>query len=449
MLVHIGLTGRPASTNLVLDVEHAESLHSDATNTTLDPFGPFTDYLNIRILNQLSKFFTQPKAASKEEDDLRSAEVNDLMVFRNIDHSFLDDTLLARMSDALKLRPPPVKDMLQFVLAVVRHRLELCIPEALSEVSPKVLWPWTLTRGVRSSLADALAESMCSQLLVGSSIDWGELFGRDSEWSTSFAFVVLLTDPNEIPSAALRLIHASTQSAIERPSYWNSLDVISYPMRNLVQYDDSWPVQSLMLLVRSLELLKAEEAACCLAYVVHVSFIDPTGRPNKRSYRQLLERARIADDHTVMQPTPQRIVVLLEAARVILHKYTLEQTDGRNEFPSAIEDLLEFVLDVIPIVQERQSDFDLSDPLTPMSHSDEPSLSRVLTDMFTTPQLIHSLLDLFFRNPRHLPIPTDSSYHKQSFPELVGDVRCSQDENILILSNCASFFSKDAFHHFK
>ncbi|KAF7795426.1 hypothetical protein EIP86_006584 [Pleurotus ostreatoroseus] len=363
------------------------------------PSGPFDDYLNIPILKKLAEFVTERKAASTEEDDLRRVDSNDTIIFRNIDRLFLDDTLLAKMLEILLLRPQPLNDMLRFVVAVVQSRLELCIPEALSEGFSKISWPWTLTRGVRSSLADALAESMCSQLLHSSSIDWWELSRRDSQWSASFAFVVLLTNPNEILSAGSRLIHASTQYAIERDFYWNPLDVFSYQMRTLVQYDDSWPVRSLVLLAQSLEQLKAEDAARCLANVVHASFIVPTGMPYGRSYRALLEVASIADDDTDMQPTPQMMVVLLEAARVILHKYTLEQTESQDTFPPDFEDLLEFVLDTIPIVKGRQSDFVLRNPLTPMSHSDEPSLARVLTDLFTTPQTIHSLFDFFVLFP--------------------------------------------------
>ncbi|KAF7800074.1 hypothetical protein EIP86_011317 [Pleurotus ostreatoroseus] len=391
------------------------------------PFGPFDDYLNVQILNQLSKFVTQPKTTSEEEDALRRADVDDITVFRNIDRLFLDDTLLSRMLEIFLLRPQPLNDMLRFVVAVVQTRLELCIPEAFSMVPPKILWPWTLARGVRSSLANALADSMCSQIQYGPWIDWWELSRTDSEWSTALAFLVLLANSNEIPSAVPRLIHVSTQYAIKQDFYWSPLDVFSYQMRIMVQCDDNWPVRSLMLLAHSLELLKAEEAARCFTYVVLVSFIDPTGYPDGRSHRRLLERARLdtlADDN-VMRPSPQRIAVLLEAARIILRKYTSEHTESQSRFPLDIQELLEFVLDAIPIVQKRQSGFDLSDPLTPMSHSDEPSLSRVLTDLFTTSQTVHSLLEFFVRNPQHLPIPTDGSYHRSSFPELVSNVRCS------------------------
>ncbi|KAF7795418.1 hypothetical protein EIP86_006576 [Pleurotus ostreatoroseus] len=420
-----GLIGRPFATNSESTEEHAGSLRRYPLDDTLDAFD---EYLNIQIFKKLSKsveFVTQPKAASKEEDDLRKAEVDDVTIFRNIDHLFLDDTLLARMLDILMLRPRPLNDMLRFVVAVVQSRLELCIPGTLSEVSPKVLWPWTLTRSVRSALVDALAESMCSQLQHGSSIYWRWLSDRDSDWSASFAFVVLHTDPYEIPSAVPRLIHASTQCAIKHLSY-SPLDGFSYQMRTL-----------------SLKLLKAEEAVRCLAYVVHVSFIDPRGSPDRRTYRLLLDRLdTLADEDNVIQPSQQRISVLVEAAGVVLHKYTFEQTESQDTFPSDFEDLLEFVLDAIPLVEERHSGFD--EPLVHPSHSEEPSLSQVLTDLFTTPHTAHSLLDFFVRNLRHVLLPTDSSYRYQFFPNLLWHENFSQEESILVLSNCASFFSKAA-----
>ncbi|KAF7795416.1 hypothetical protein EIP86_006574 [Pleurotus ostreatoroseus] len=408
--------------------EYAESSRRAAMDA---PFGPSDDYLNIRILNQLSKFVTESKAASKEEDDLRRADTDDIIIFRNIDRLFLDDTLLARMLDILILRPHPLHGLLRFVLAVVQSRLELCIPAALSEVSSYVFWPWTLARGVRRSLVDALAGSMHSHLLHSSSIDGRALSRRDSEWSISFAFIILLTNPNEITSAVPRLIRVSTQHAVETDFDWNPLDVFSYQMRNLVQCDDSWPERSLMLLARSLELLEAEEAAHCLAYVAYMSFTEPARLLERNSYQRLLERARLEtlddndndDDDDAMLLSPQRIVVLLEAARVILRKYIFEQSESRSESPSNIQDLLGFVLDAIPIVQHRLN-VDLSILFT--STSDEPGLSRVLIDLFTTPHTIHSFLDFLIHHPRHLLIPTDPSYHDQSFPELVGAISRSR-----------------------
>ncbi|KAF7800075.1 hypothetical protein EIP86_011318 [Pleurotus ostreatoroseus] len=329
------------------------------------------------------------------------------------------------MSDTLILRPLPVMDTLQFVVAVVRHRLELCIPEALLQASPKVTWPWTLARGVRNSLVNALAESMCSQLLHSSSIDWKSLSSRDSEWSTSLAFIIWLTNPNEIPSAVPRLIRTL------------------YNGTGQSCYDLCWPVRSLLLLARSLELFSVEEATHCLILVVYASFIDPTKRSDGRSYERLLARARYHKTsyqyhYDTLHPT-QEIVALLEAARVILHRYIREQTESRDSLPPHIEELLRFVLDGMPFLQDRLS-VDIEAPLYPTL--DESSLIHLLADLSTTPHTIHSLLDFLVHNPQYL-LGADE-YPNWSFSLAMWEVSCSHENLTLLWSNCASFFSKAA-----
>ncbi|KAF7795414.1 hypothetical protein EIP86_006572 [Pleurotus ostreatoroseus] len=289
----------------------------------------------------------------EEEDNLRSTVDNDLIIFRRIDASFFDDNLLSLMQKSLQLQPRPLRYTLNFVTNIFKSRLgsHLVNSPAQPGLPQKIPWPWTLSRISRAAMAGILADSMAYELSYHRPRHWKKLSETDSEWSICLAFIILLVAPKDVPSSVPRLIQVLTQDVLKGDLNWNPLDIFSYQMKILAQYDDSWPGRSLVFLAQSIELLKAEDASRCLAYVAYASFVAPDEELDEDSYRSLLERTRpntfVGDGDTIL-PSPQRIATLLDAARVILHKYTLEQTDS-DEFPYCIEDLLDFVFDALPI----------------------------------------------------------------------------------------------------
>ncbi|KAF7793653.1 hypothetical protein EIP86_004768 [Pleurotus ostreatoroseus] len=366
---------------------------------------------------------------SEEEDDLRSIVDNDLIVFRHIDSSFLDDNLLSLMQQSLQLQPRPLNDTLNFVIIIFKSRLGSypVKSSAQSDLPDSILWPWTLSRMARAAMAGILADSVVYELSYRRPRRWRMLSKTDSVWSTCLALIILLVTPHEIPSPVSRLIQALAQDVLKGRICRNPLDVFSYQMRTLAQHDASWPVRSLMLLAQSLELLRAEDAAHCLAYVTHTSFIAPDGHPIEDIYQRFLGRAgsnTLASDGDVILPSAQSIVTLLEAARVILHRYTLEQTDTVVQFSPSIEGLIAFVLDAIPVIRETLFSNDLRESLTTTA-LDEHGLDRALTDLFTTPNTTQALLHFFLYRPRHLPTPNNPSYHDKSFRNLMCNVNCS------------------------
>ncbi|KAF7795434.1 hypothetical protein EIP86_006592 [Pleurotus ostreatoroseus] len=292
-------------------------------------------------------------------------------------------------------------------------------------------------------MAGILADSMAYELRHDRPTNWTRSSAIVPTWNASFAYIVLFVKPSENPSGVPRLIDALAQDIDSADAEWSPLDAFSHQIRTLGRCGPDWPARSLLFFAQSLKLLKARNAERCLARVAHASFVDQEGRPNRDTYRRLLVRTRLdtlVDDAEVVAPTPQRLVALLEVARVILHKCALDDTGNRDGFPAGIMDLLTFVLDAVPIVNRALPDVDLRKSLTTTTASEEPGLYRALITLFTTPHTIHPLFFFFTLNPRHLLIPTDASYHDRSFPDLVSTVICSQDESMSIVSHCASFF---------
>lgn len=221
--------------------------------------------MNLRILRELSRYTkdntpleqddlpnTQDRShdtsIEEEEDTLRSAADNDLIIFRNIDASFFDDTLLTVMQEALHRRPHPLRDTLRFVAQVFQSRLGFHISEgAVVEIGPVMKttpWPWTLSRTARYALVSILADAMDSELHRGSLVDWEKLSEEDSEWSVSFAFIISLLDPKDsIPSSFAHLFEGINRHNTEDADLtsYNPLDTFSYQMRTLVQLDSRWP----------------------------------------------------------------------------------------------------------------------------------------------------------------------------------------------------------------
>lgn len=134
-------------------------------------------------------------------------------------------------------------------------------------------------------------------------------------------------------------------------------------------------------------------------------------------------------DVHVIAPTPPTIAILLDLARIVLHKFVLEQTQRLDRFSYTTRQLLEFVFDAIPKVKESLPDTDFDKPLIPGSDGSSFGLYRVLTYLFTTPHTIHSLLNYFIEHPDHLLITSNMSCNDgpSSFPNLVSDLRLSRE----------------------
>ncbi|KAF7795417.1 hypothetical protein EIP86_006575 [Pleurotus ostreatoroseus] len=387
----------------------------------------------------------------EEEDQLVSIENNDLVVFRHIDISFFDDNLLTLTQKSLQLQPRPLRPTLEFVTRIFQSRLGFHLPGSTTQpdLPQRLLWPSTLSQVARVALAEIIADSMAYELIHNRPTGYTRLSMTNSIWSSSFIFIILLVTPCEIPSGVHHLIQVIAQD-FDPTSEWSPLDDFAYQMRTLRQHDSTWPTRSLMFFSRSLDLIKAIKAENCLSYITFASFLGQSHVALLLwDYQHLLQLATsqpkpsAGDD--VIPLTLQTTVVLLDMARVILHKYTLEQTDTeyKYKFPSHISDLLEFVLGAILFIKKRRLDVERHKPRTPTA-SDEPGLYQVLADLFTTSHTTHSLLDFFIKGHLQLLIPTNISRPDWSFSDLMGNVQCSRERNILTLRTCASFFSTNA-----
>lgn len=190
-----------------------------------------------------------------------------------------------------------------------------------------------------------------------------------------------------------------------------ALDAVSFQMRTLARSDPDWLARSLLFLAQALNTLKPEDAEQCLRNIVHRSFVNQYQCAKAETYHRLLEcnPDHGREMHDWIALTPRKIVVLLEVARVILHKYTREQTQALDEFPAGISLLLEFVFDAVPKVQYRR-DLDFYKPLT--GASDAPGLRRVMADLFVMPHTTRALLHFFSAHLRLLPslLRSDQSF---------------------------------------
>ncbi|KAF7796193.1 hypothetical protein EIP86_007367 [Pleurotus ostreatoroseus] len=411
-------------------------------HTNLAGFDAFDDSMNLRVFDRLFVLYHSNPDADiivEEEDEIRGAENHDLSIFKNIDSSFLDDSLLSNMREALKLRPRSSNDTLRFVLAIFRGRLGSYLPEQPS--INKVAWPWTLSHSTRTMLCDILADSLYHELLFNPHLDWKALSEQDSEWSGSFIFIICLVPPREsIPSSVGSLLQAIVKYSRENEG-WSPMDVFSYQIRAVTRHHHDWPVRSMLFLFQSLKTLEAEVAEKCLQYIAHTTFVAHTG-PVHKIYDYLLTELEHPFTHAndIVAPTPEILGVLLELGGIILHKYTAEQAQNQEKLTtlsSSMRDLLNFVLTAVSKSQNILPNFTLRTPLTSVSSGTE--LASVLADLFVTPRMTFPLLS-FFITRSHFLVPLDTVHGSNSFPELVRRVRRSHGECLLVLSACTSFF---------
>ncbi|KAF7795392.1 hypothetical protein EIP86_006550 [Pleurotus ostreatoroseus] len=422
--------------------------------TTVAEYHGYDDYMNLQVLKRLSSYVSDEDMFLEEEDKIRSEDGKDLAIFRNIDATFFDDSLLVNMQEALTQQPLPLLKMLRFVVTVVDCRLGFSLSDRTRVTEydrRRERWPWTLSRHTRVILINLLTESMLYELNHRSSLTW-EMWTKyskeDSEWSTAFILLTSLSSIEAIPDSVLSLFHKFN-------SGWGPFEVFLYQMRTVSRYDPEWPARSLLLLAQSLKTLKAEDAESTLRYVSHVIFLDRTESSPLRTYRRLLRLAECELSagyvRVIIPSIPQTIIALLEVARIILHNYILEQTQTRDQFPEDMGDLLEFVFDVIPVVKKHVSSVDFDKPLTPAS--DGPCLNRLLTDLFTTPSTTGTFLNFLFKRshliaPEHPEVITSllkrTIDRTRESPTAVKDeitlTIILEDDDIAILNACTTFF---------
>lgn len=373
----------------------------------------YDDCMDLEILNKFSHFIFPKDTVPEEEDIIRSTEGNDLTVFCNLDAAFLDDDLLESMQKACSQRipPPPLRHMLQFVTTIVQHRLgiPLSLFQSFGSRDP---WPWTLPQRVRVVLVNMLAKSMKYELHRRSSFDRQWVDREASEWGGSLTFLIsLVSPPKPVPASVIDLFTEAIGLRQQQQGH-DFIDIFALQMRSLARSSPEWPERSLLFLAQSLKTVKAENAADFLQQVVHKSFVELERAEHPgmwATYDHLLmltECGPFDDNGDVIAPTPQRIIGLLEVARVILHNYVLEQSQDQDEFPPEIRILLEFVLEAIPGVKKFHPEVNFREPRTPAS--DGLGFYQVLTELFTTSRTTGPTLHFFATNPQFLFAPSQS-----------------------------------------
>lgn len=430
---------------------------STRTRGRLEKLTWHEDHMNPGIIHTLSSGGFCKDLLRGEEDMLRSADDNDIVIFCDVDAVFLDDRLLDSMRRTLRQRLNPLADAFQFVIAVVQRRSGFTLAEAASRnIERQQPWPWTLSHFLRAALVDMLVESMQYELLRMLPNDWRGLSVQDSEWSGSFAMLVSLVSPHDVTSSSVtRLFEELTTYRLKHEDEYTPLDAFLYQMNTLVSFDSDWPARSLLFLAQALETLKPEDAEQCLRYISYMSFVDRRGGPSVDTYRHLFASYPCNNDGYVVVPTPesigrggsmdtyypllkcnmgdvnaltpQTIIALLGVAHVILHRWILEQTQSLSKFPEWITILLEFVFEAVPGVINL---YDFHAPLT--GASDGPGLYRVLADLFTTPHTTRALLHFFADHLLLLPssLQSDQAFYLRSIREL-DDSTCKSSGELM------------------
>lgn len=408
------------------------------------------DYMDLGILSKLSSHFVEEVTVPEEEDKIRSADEKDTVIFSNIDIAFFDDSLLTNMPKAFSQRPPPLRAILQSVITIFQGRVgPLLFKGPAGNTKQRESWPWTLSQRARVALVDMLVEGMVHDLhhVERGLICWDRLQTPDSEWAKAFVCLILLVSPREVaPRSVTRLF-----KVLQDYNSWGPFNVFAFQIRTLARYDPDWPTRSLLFLARSLDRLSAEKSEACFQCVVSRGYVNQLRWQQTDTYCRLLERNWDDSDGDVIAPTLQRLIALLEVACVILHNYTLEQTEGQDEFPQGIRRLLKFVLDATSRVRSL-SKIDFRNLF--IGASDGPGLRLILTDLFTTPQSTRKFLRFFATHTDSL-FSSSCPYDSLSFPHPISSSRESmlilncillfmihgtEDDAIKILAVCTEFF---------
>ncbi|KAJ3548792.1 hypothetical protein NM688_g5251 [Phlebia brevispora] len=349
-----------------------------------------SDHMRIGVLEYLFENTLPEDRAVLEETEIRSTDTKDLAILHSIDSSFLDDSLLLNMRDDLTRRPRPVREVLQFMTAVVRSRAGILPPLTEEPSQPKFPWPWALSPSVRATLVDIVADAMLHQFPLISLQQWElytDLEGTDSTWQDAWILIMTLITPQRIGLS--EGVNRIFQRLLEHES-WLSSRAFTNQMVVMSRRDSGWCIHCISCIASISQAIEPGNAAKCLEWIVCDAFVDRVIMQNYDPgdvFPGLLDlHRRKYPKPYLIGPTPSDAVIILDAACVILHNYQVQHATIH--------------INAIPRLERWLPDVDLAQPYIPAM--DGIRLDDVLKNFFLVPQFTYAFLDFLSENNEHL-----------------------------------------------
>lgn len=351
-------------------------------------------------MSNFAAYMDQDEAVVHEEDITRNSEANDLVIFRQVDSLFMDDSLLSMMREALQRRPQPGEQVVKFVVEVMSHRSDIAFDDPNIQHTACVPWPWALSLAARASLLDMLADSISSELSRINTAQWSILSAAGPAWAVdALQLIFVLSSPSITPSQTVTTVLAR----LLQQSYVSCWMALGNQVKAAADYvtcnSNNWSARVFTCLAPAFALLPPSDAALSLEFIVDCGYLQPSdGAPQScDAYTEILAQARLSSRSSSSNSvTPEVILILMEVACTVLHRFTLEDEPNASPYfphsPETVEELIKFIFESVSIL-EKVSGVVFAEPHTPTGLA----LDKVLVDVLLTPHLVHPFLEILSR----------------------------------------------------
>lgn len=385
--------------------------------------------MNLAILARFCQYEVSEDTITDEEFESSSNESSDLAIFRVVDSTFLDDRLLEMIREALRRRPQPGGETLKFVIHVFQSRSSATMRPSTARSVP---WPWTLSHIAREALVSILTDALLSHLSKTSVKDWFlSMQSSQHPWTQDALELIfaLLTPQLPVPKATTTLFARLLQA-----EHGSGLAIIKTLIREGKEdlEDDCrsrWSAHILACMATTLKMFPGEVAADSLVIILGLSFLSPEHTildPLADIYGTLLLRINDQSDKAKIPVTYRTILVLVDLAGIILH--TLIGMTTRpigKELGRQYTQLLSFIFRTIPLTKDLKTDINRPRVLGGLA------LDKVFIDLYTTPHLVHSMLDFSLK---HAILWTGDCH--EYLLQFVGHINLTSERNIKLVHIC-------------
>ncbi|KAJ3555572.1 hypothetical protein NM688_g2502 [Phlebia brevispora] len=435
------------------------ALPSSDVIPTRQPHGP----QDFTIVDAVTTIFSNVKGcdldediSSYEEDAICHSYENDLAIFREVDLLLLDDSVLETMRLALRQRPPPGVKVLTLAVTSIQRRLNLLLRGLGSRLQTpaadlrKFVEHGSLSPAARTPLMEILADSLQYHFAQNTVEQWQKHDGEFKWMDDTLALIVgLLPLHNIIPERV-------TSMFVEmlRPSRSDGSSVgCAVFARHVVisacgcPTTGKWQSWAFASIAQALDTLDPHT----LSFIIRWSYLDDPdrtvnedpgsmGQYDGRTYSRLLDRVK------AQETDPQSstavvdldvLVTLVELAAIVLNSVakTSEQSHHGRVLAAGTQDLLTFIVEALPLIDESNLNIDFTQPRVPSGIG----LDRLFMQFFTTPALIYSLLDCLGLHGNFLNTKTSYDTIHDPLTRIRSTHKLSADVTASILDACGQY----------